>query len=262
MKYRLSLASAFVLPLLLQISEAHASIFGQVHGVVHDPHHRPIAGAQINVHSANSAFAKVATTKQDGSFSVPALPLGDYNITVSQPGFARTSQTITLASDTSPILRFELQLGTVEQTVSVSAFGNTTNVNTVTPTTLVDRLDIAETPGADRTNSLAMITDYTPGAYMTHDMLHMRGGHQLNWQIDGVEIPNTNIASNLAAQIDPKDIDYIEIQRGSYTADVGDRTYGVFNWRRLLRQFFMTPTTDTAASPHSFITALRGTSFG
>jgi len=38
-----------------------------------------------------------------------------------------------------------------------------------------------------------------------------------------------NIASNLGAQIDPKDIDYIEVQRGSYTSDVGDRTYGVFN---------------------------------
>ncbi len=74
-----------------------------------------------------------------------------------------------------------------------------------------------------------MITDYVPGAYMTHDMLHMRGGHQVSWQIDGVQIPNTNIASNLGAQIDPKDIDYLEVQRGSYAADIGDRTYGVFN---------------------------------
>ncbi len=47
--------------------------------------------------------------------------------------------------------------------------------------------------------------------------------------MDGVEIPNTNIASNLGPQIDPKDIDYLEIQRGSYAADLGDRTYGVFN---------------------------------
>ncbi|WP_130422388.1 hypothetical protein [Edaphobacter modestus] len=38
-----------------------------------------------------------------------------------------------------------------------------------------------KTPGADRTNSLAMITDFTPGAYITHDMLHMRGGHQVSW---------------------------------------------------------------------------------
>ncbi len=75
-----------------------------------------------------------------------------------------------------------------------------------------------------------MITDYTPGSYVTHDMLHMRGGHQVDWLIDGVPIPNTNIAANiLAPVIDPKDIDYLEIQRGSYDADYGDRTYGIFN---------------------------------
>ena len=94
---------------------------------------------------------------------------------------------------------------------------------------MVTPLDIAQTPGADRTNSMAMITDYVPGAYMTHDMLHMRGGHELSWLIDGVEIPNTNIACNVGPQIDPKDIDSLEVERGSYTADLGDRTYGVFN---------------------------------
>ena len=138
-------------------------------------------------------------------------------------GFAVQQARLTLVSDTSPVLHFELQIAAVKETVNVDE--TAANVNTVTPTTLVSREDIAQTPGADRTNSMAMITDFVPGAYMTHDMLHMRGGHQIDWQIDGVEIPNTNIASNLAAQIDPKDIDYIEVQRGSYTADVGDRTY-------------------------------------
>ena len=46
-----------------------------------------------------------------------------------------------------------------------------------------------------------MITDYVPGAYVTHDMLHMRGGHQTEWLIDGVPVPNTNIAKNLGPQI-------------------------------------------------------------
>jgi TonB dependent receptor/TonB-dependent Receptor Plug Domain len=102
-------------------------------------------------------------------------------------------------------------------------------LNTATPTTIVNREDIARTPGADRSNSLAMITSFVPGAYVVHDQLHVRGGHQTTWAVDGVEIPNTNIASNLGPQIDPKDIDYLEIQRGSYQADQGDRTYGVFN---------------------------------
>ncbi len=64
---------------------------------------------------------------------------------------------------------------------------------------------------------------------MTHDMLHMRGGHQTSWLIDGVAIPNTKIASNVGPQIDPKDIDSMETQRGSYDADLGDRTYGMFD---------------------------------
>ena len=210
-------------------NSVYATIFSQVHGVVHDPHHRPIAGAHIELHAATSAFMQSAVTTQGGEFTLSTVPLGDYIITVSQTGFATVKQTLTLASDTAPVLHFELQLATVQQSVSVENPTYTANVNTVTPTTLVSRETIGLTPGADRTNSLAMITDFTPGAYITHDMLHMRGGHQVSWLFDGVEVPNTNIASNLAAQINPKDIDYIEVQRGSYTSDIGDRTYGVFN---------------------------------
>jgi hypothetical protein len=122
-----------------------------------------------------------------------------------------------------------LAIAALSQTTVVVGQAQPANMDSVTPTTLVDREDIAQTPGADRTNSMAMITDYTPGTYVTHDMLHMRGGHQVDWLIDGVPIPNTNIATNLGPQIDPKDIDYLEVQRGSYDAEYGDRTYGIFN---------------------------------
>ncbi len=101
--------------------------------------------------------------------------------------------------------------------------------DSATPTTLVSRLDIERTPGADRTNSMAMITNYVPGSYVTHDQLHIRGGHQTTWLVDGIPVPNTNIASNIGPQFDPKDIDYMEVNRGSYGAEFGDRTYGVFN---------------------------------
>jgi TonB dependent receptor/Carboxypeptidase regulatory-like domain/TonB-dependent Receptor Plug Domain len=215
--------------LLLATPIARATVFSQLQGVVHDPQHRPIPAAHITLTAAHSAFTQSADTNAEGVFTLSTLPLGDYALTITHPGFATLSQPITLQSDTTPMLHFELQLGAVSTTVNVTTNTQLANVNTVTPTALIDRLDIAQTPGADRTNSMAMITDYVPGAYMTHDMLHMRGGHQVSWLIDGVEIPNTNIASNLGAQIDPKDIDYIEVQRGSYTADIGDRTYGVFN---------------------------------
>jgi hypothetical protein len=218
-----------LLAVLPAVHSARATILSQVQGVVHDPQHRPLPGAQITLKAARSAFTQSADSNTEGAFSFANTPIGDYTVTIAHTGFETLRQTLTVHSDTSPVWHFELQLGQVSQTVTVTAPQQTANVDTATSTTLVDRIDIAHTPGADHTNSMAMITDYVPGAYMTHDMLHMRGGHQVSWLIDGVEIPNTNIASNLAAQIDPKDIDYMEVQRGSYTADVGDRTYGVFN---------------------------------
>ncbi len=214
---------------LLSSRHAHATVFGHLQGIVHDPEHRPISDAQITIHAVNSHFVQTVRTNQDGYFSILTVPLGDYKISITNVGFNTLEQTLTVFSNTSPILHFQLQVGKVEQSVKVNAQTDVANVNSVTPTTLIGRLDIAQTPGADRTNSLAMITNNVPGAYIVHDMLHIRGGHQVSWEIDGVEIPNTNIASSLGPQIDPKDIDYLEAQRGSYDANVGDRTYGVFN---------------------------------
>jgi len=206
-----------------------ATVLTAVRGVVHDPQHRPIADATVTLHAANSGFVENEKTDANGEFSFSAVPLGVYIITAAQPGFDTAKQSVTVASNTSPVLHFELQVAPVQQSVTVTTATSAANVDSITPTTLISREDIAHTPGADGTNSMAMITDFVPGAYMTHDMLHMRGGHELSWLIDGVNIPNTNIASNIAPQIDPKDIDYLEADRGSYRASLGDRTYGIFD---------------------------------
>jgi outer membrane receptor protein involved in Fe transport len=204
------------------------TVFGTVRGIVHDPQHRPVADAQVTLKAKASDFSQTVTTDANGEFHFDAVPLGVYTVEVSQTGFTSQQQELTVLSGTAPILHFELQLATQNQSVLVSE-ASPAQTESVTPTTLIDREQIQQTPGATRTNSLAMITDYAPGAYFTHDQLHIRGGHQVSWLIDGVAIPNTNIASNLGPQIDPKDLDAVEIQRGSYSADYGDRTYGVFN---------------------------------
>jgi outer membrane receptor protein involved in Fe transport len=219
--------SLFFAVLLMVGDVVLATVFGTVRGIVHDPRHRPVAGIQVVLKANSSEFAQTAQTDANGEFHFDAVPLAQYTVTVSNTGFATVEQTITVLSGTAPVLHFELQLASQNQSITVSAAPAQTE--SVTPTTLVDRLQIQETPGATRANSLAMITDFVPGAYVTHDQLHVRGGHQVSWLIDGVPIPNTNIASNLGPQVDPKDIDTVEMQRGSYSADYGDRTYGVFN---------------------------------
>jgi len=206
---------------------ALATIFGSVRGIVHDPQHRPVPDIKVVLKALASDYSQTTQTDTSGEFHFDAVPLGQYVVNVSDSTFVADEQSVTVLSGTSPILHLELKLPSEKETVTVSA--DTAQSETSTSTSLVDRLQIQETPGASRSNSLAMVTDFVPGAYLTHDQLHIRGGHQVSWLIDGVSIPNTNIASNVGPQIDPKDIDALEIQRGSYSADYGDRTYGVFN---------------------------------
>jgi len=219
---------AFAAVVLLALA-AFANVYGAIRGVVHDPQHRPIQNAMVMLRAKSSDWAKSVTTDATGEFQFNAVPLGDYSVSVASQGFAQTSRDVTVISGTVPVVHFQLQVASATEKVIVSAVPAVVATDSATPITLVSRLDIERTPGADRTNSLAMITDYVPGSYVTHDQLHIRGGHQTSWLVDGVPVPNTNIASNLGPQFDPKDIDYMEINRGSYGAEFGDRTYGVFN---------------------------------
>jgi outer membrane cobalamin receptor len=208
---------------------AWATIFGSLRGIVHDSQHRPVDGAMVMLRSTSSDWAATANTDATGQFFFNAVDLGEYTVTVVAPGFNQAVENVRVNSGSQPVLHFSLGIATKKETVSVSGAPEAVPTDSATPTTLVSRLDVERTPGAARSNSLAMITDYVPGAYFTHDQLHIRGGHQTSWLIDGVPVPNTNIASNLGPQFDPKDIDYLEVNRGSYGAEFGDRTYGVFN---------------------------------
>ncbi len=221
--------AVLILIAILIAPAAVANDYGAVRGVVHDPQHRPIENAMVMLKAKLSDWAKSVTTDANGNFQFNAVPLGDYAVSVASRGFVQTSRDVTVISGSVPVVHFQLQVASANEKILVSGAPAVVATDSFTPTTLVSRLDIERTPGADQTNSMAMITDYVPGAYVTHDMLHMRGGHQTTWLLDGIPIINTAIAQNLGPQFDPKDMDYVEVDRGSYGAEFGDRTYGVFN---------------------------------
>src|SRR3989442_7255195 len=227
MHLRIILIFALVLQLGTPLSQA--TIFRTVRGIFHDPPHRPIEGAQVALRARLSNCLHQAQTNSDGEFTIGAVPAGEYTVRIEHAGLRAIEQTITVASGSAPILHFPMELGVVQERVEVTADLAAINPESATTQSAVNRQEIEYTPGASRTNSLAMITDHVPGAYMVHDQLHIRGGHQVSWLVDGVPVPNTNIAGNVGPQFDPKDIETIEIQRGGYSAEYGDRTYGVFN---------------------------------
>jgi outer membrane cobalamin receptor len=208
---------------------AFASIFGTVRGIVHDVQHRPISGAHLELQAKQSDWKHETFSDDDGRFQFDAVPAGDYTLRISRDGFRESSAAFTVVADSAPLRHFPLEVAGVNEKVEVNENAQTVDTTSSANQTTLSRETIASTPGATRANSLNLVTDYTPGAYMVHDQLHVRGGHQVSWLVDGIPVPNTNIASNVGPQFDPKDMDVVEIQRGGYAADYGDRTYGVFN---------------------------------
>lgn len=208
---------------------AYASVFGTVRAIVHDPHHRVIANAQVKLQSTTSAWSTISHTNSSGVVQFLSVPIGEYRLEIEAPGFTPAEVTVTAISDRIQEVHVPMELITVQESVNVSAAPPQVDPTSSTSQTNISRTAIDRLPGADRTNSLAFITDTVPSAVMVHDQLHIRGGHQVTWAIDGVPVPNTNIASNVGPQFDPKDVDLVEVQRGGMMADYGDRTYGVFN---------------------------------
>jgi outer membrane cobalamin receptor len=225
LKYRLTIS--LVVACLLAAAPAFAEIFSTVKGVVHDAQHRPVPGATVTVKAHDSAWSRESATDADGAFQIAGVPVGSYTITVALSGFTTVEQNITVVSNVTTTLHVQLEVAGLSENVTVA--GGDVRQDSVTPTTLVSRQDIQETPGASLSNSFTAITAFVPGSYVTHDQLHVRGGHQVSWFVDGVPVPNTNIASNVGPQFDPKDVDQLEVLRGGYDAAYGDRTYGVFN---------------------------------
>ena len=213
----------------LGAASAKAQSLAAIQGVVHDPQHRPVAEARVTIADAERNEVRSLRSDAYGRFQANNLPPGEYVVTVSAQGFAAIQKQVRLTSNKSPVLHFELPLEMVSSAVVVSGAAGNLSTEASTVQTEISQQEIQHTPGADLTNSLAMITDFVPGAYMVHDMLHLRGGHQVNWYLDGIPLINTSIAANVAPVINPKDVSELQIQRGGYSSDYGDRTYGLLN---------------------------------
>jgi outer membrane receptor for ferrienterochelin and colicin len=218
-----------ILILCISTIPALAQIFGTVRVVVRDPQNLAVTNAQVILRAKNSERMQTASSNSEGIAVIPAVPIGDYRVSVSAPGFATAKdRDIQVTSDKVTPLQIQLAVEGVEQSVSVTDTVAAVNPESSTTENLTNRSDIVRTPDADRTGSLAMITDNVPGAFVMHDHLHSRGGHGITWEIDGVPVPNSNLAT-VGSQFDPKDVDYLEIQRGGLGSNYGDRSYGVFN---------------------------------
>ena len=106
---------------------------GRVVGTVTDPGGAVIAGARVTVTNVGTDVHWETMTRDDGTYQVLQLPIGNYRVTVQQEGFGTAvTQPAELQINQSLRVDVALTLGQLSQTVSVES--QATQVETVNPT--------------------------------------------------------------------------------------------------------------------------------
>jgi len=108
--------------LLLCASTGKAQTFrGTILGTVMDSSGAAVSGATVTVKNIETGLLRTAATGEDGSYSVPELPIGNYSVTVEMNGFKSGVMT-GIRVDISSERRADvtLQPGALAQTVEVS----------------------------------------------------------------------------------------------------------------------------------------------
>ena len=135
---------------LLSSLTALATIFGTVTGLIHDPQHRPVQGAQVTLRAASSAWMKTVSSDDAGEFRFDTVPLGEYTVKVESAGFASEEQKLVLSSGREARTHFSLTVAQAKETVEVKDVSAEINTESSATTTLVSRRQIAQTPALIR----------------------------------------------------------------------------------------------------------------
>jgi hypothetical protein len=114
-----------VFPILVLVTTAPilwGSVTGSISGTVSDSSGAVIPGASVAALNTGTGVKESTKTNTQGFYSLPDLPVGQYNISIQAQGFKEYLET-GLVLDVNTVLRVDalLQVGEVTQKVSVSS---------------------------------------------------------------------------------------------------------------------------------------------
>jgi len=102
---------------------------GTILGVVKDPSGAPVPGAKVTVNNAETDSTRTATTGDDGSYRVAALPVGRYTLRVEHEGFkTQIQEGLVLTVSAELVANATFEVGSMTQSVTVT--GDVPLVNT------------------------------------------------------------------------------------------------------------------------------------
>jgi hypothetical protein len=108
--------------LLLAATNTWAQATAQINGTVMDSSGGVLPGVTVVAVQTDTGFRRESVTDESGAYALLNLPIGPYRLEATLPGFRTYSQTgIVLQVNANPVIAVTMQLGSLEETVSVEA---------------------------------------------------------------------------------------------------------------------------------------------
>jgi Carboxypeptidase regulatory-like domain len=207
---------------------------GQILGTVTDAQGAAIPQAQVTVTNVGTGVAWNAVTDSHGAYHVNDLPIGNYSVTVTFPGFTKTvTGAESLNINQSLLINVQMNVGAVTQSVEVSA--NAAQVETQVPTVggTVTGAPIQSLPLNGRNTLSLALTQ--PGVVPTPEngqsqavSFSIAGGRadSVLYLMDG-GINNNVTGGTVVFNPNPDTVAEFRILENNYTAEYGHSAGGV-----------------------------------
>ena len=217
---------------------------GTITGAVLDPAGAVVANAAVEARNAQTGGTYQAATTNTGNYTLAELPVGNYGLSVTVPGFkkyVRSGITVLVAQT----LRIDvtLDVGSTSESVTVSADAallrtESSEVSHSVPTSRLDELPIlgigSVAAGSSQIRNAYAVANLVPGSYYSPNNAVKVNGAPANQQVYRVEGQDATLgyANWTTAQVQPS-VDAIQetaIQTSNYAAEFGGGGGGgVFN---------------------------------
>ena len=231
------------LPLGAQVSGALLS------GTITDPQGGAVPAAAVSVKNVATGVSVEVTTNVAGFYTAPNLTPGDYEITVTAPGFSTAHTKATLTVGAKVELSLALTIGQVQEAIEVVGVAPLVETATSTISGNVEGTVVRELPLNGR--DWASLATLQPGVIeaRTHlDVTHVGGGGgrgfgnqlsvgggrptQNSYRLDGAivnDYSNAGPGSVLGANLGVDAIHEFTVLTSNYSAEYGFTSGGVIN---------------------------------
>lgn len=235
----MALRRYFALAPLLLIS---APAFGQanavdaaVNGYVTDSSKSVIPGAHVSLTNISTGTSQETVADGKGYYRFPLVPVGNYQLLTTAPGFQQTKQTgILLSVGQEARLDAELAVGGANESVEVQASASLMDSGTSTVGAVLDRKEIENLPIASRNlfNFLLLAPGVigVPTSTFSTTQFTFGGTERAQWNLDGLD--NTQHGSSRQIRlliVTPESVAQSQTLSNGYSAEFGRAAGGQIN---------------------------------